>query len=50
MLEHFRGMLEQFKDGIAEAGPIEAMRLDALRASQSLADGDTDSWAGLGAS
>ncbi|SEN42823.1 hypothetical protein SAMN04489859_1006167 [Paracoccus alcaliphilus] len=47
MLEHFRGMLERFKDGIADAGPIEAMRLDALKASQSLADVDTDSWAGL---
>lgn len=43
--DHFRGMLARFKNGVAEAGPIGAVRADALAAAQGLAESDDAGWA-----
>lgn len=47
VLDHFRGMLGQFKDRVGDSGPIGPVRYAALETTQWLADGDLDTWAGL---
>lgn len=47
VLDHFRGMLVRFKEGVDESGPIGPERYAALKSTQSLADCDTDSWAAI---
>jgi integrase len=45
--EHFRELLSQFKDQVRLDGPPDLRRLDALRASESLAGGDPETWVGM---
>lgn len=45
--EHFRELLAQFKDEVAEGGPMDGMRLEALVNAQGLAEGDPEGWAAL---
>ena len=47
VLDHFRTMLDRFKDGVDETGPVGPIRQDALAAAQGLADGDNFGWATL---
>lgn len=45
--EHFRDLLRRADDRIAEVGPMEDAGLDALRASQGLAEWPSPDWAAL---
>ncbi|WP_196053517.1 site-specific integrase [Paracoccus lichenicola] len=47
VLDHFRGMLDRFKDGVDDSGPLGPVRYAALETTQGLADSDLDTWAGL---
>lgn len=45
--EHFGSLLQKFQEQCAENGPVAGLELDALRASQGLAEGDAEGWASL---
>jgi integrase len=45
--DHFRQLLRETQEDIASGGPMPAARLEALRASEGLAEGDPEAWAGL---
>lgn len=47
VLDHFREMLERFKDGVNDSGPIGPGRYAALETTQGLADSDLHTWARL---
>jgi integrase len=45
--EHFSQILRQFRERSAADGPASTVELDALRASETLADGDLSGWLSL---
>ena len=45
VLDHFRGMLGRFTEGVSNAGPVDERRLASLRVAQEFADDTADGWA-----
>lgn len=45
VLDHFRGMLGRFTEGVSNAGPVDERRLASLRVAQDFADNTADGWA-----
>ncbi|WP_422074423.1 tyrosine-type recombinase/integrase [Tranquillimonas rosea] len=43
--EHFRDLLRQFREVVAERGPMEGANLEAMRGGSGLVDGDPEIWA-----